>query len=159
MQTKIKIYLCPGFEHKITVQASPKVDKRKTQGSESTTPPASPGVIPRLRAIRCKCKHLKWTQTSLHVWLTWRLSLSDADRRQQDLGSQRRVQEGGPDEQQEERTDLGTQLHPPERKSWWRRKVRAQPTYSCDIEIWPKRKQAAQTARVKLSPSCLPNSE
>eukprot|EP00064_Thunnus_orientalis_P008623 superscaffoldBa00001039_g8646 len=40
------------FEHKITVQASPSVDKRKTQGSESTTPPASPGVIPRLRAIR-----------------------------------------------------------------------------------------------------------
>lgn len=65
------MYLCPGFEHKITVQASPKVDKRKTQGSESTTPPASPGVIPRLRAIRCKCKHLKWAQTSLHVWLTW----------------------------------------------------------------------------------------
>lgn len=43
-----------GFEHKITVQASPSVDKRKTQGSESTTPPASPGVIPRLRAIRCE---------------------------------------------------------------------------------------------------------
>ncbi|CAF97434.1 unnamed protein product, partial [Tetraodon nigroviridis] len=46
------ISLPSGFEHKITVQASPKVDKRKTQGSESTTPPASPGVIPRLRAIR-----------------------------------------------------------------------------------------------------------
>uniref|UniRef100_H2TRX3 Mitogen-activated protein kinase kinase kinase n=1 Tax=Takifugu rubripes TaxID=31033 RepID=H2TRX3_TAKRU len=46
------ISLPSGFEHKITVQASPKVDKRKPQGSESTTPPASPGVIPRLRAIR-----------------------------------------------------------------------------------------------------------
>ncbi|CAB1347569.1 unnamed protein product, partial [Coregonus sp. 'balchen'] len=33
-------------------RASPSVDKRKPQGSESTTPPASPGVIPRLRAIR-----------------------------------------------------------------------------------------------------------
>ncbi|KAG8001983.1 Mitogen-activated protein kinase kinase kinase 10 [Nibea albiflora] len=44
------ISLPSGFEHKITVQASPSVDKRK--GSESTTPPASPGVIPRLRAIR-----------------------------------------------------------------------------------------------------------
>ena len=44
--------VCAGFEHKITVQASPSVDKRKLQGSESTTPPASPGVIPRLRAIR-----------------------------------------------------------------------------------------------------------
>ncbi|XP_066540635.1 mitogen-activated protein kinase kinase kinase 10 [Hoplias malabaricus] len=46
------ISLPSDFEHKITVQASPSVDKRKTQGSESTTPPASPGVIPRLRAIR-----------------------------------------------------------------------------------------------------------
>uniref|UniRef100_A0A3Q3D8F1 Mitogen-activated protein kinase kinase kinase n=1 Tax=Hippocampus comes TaxID=109280 RepID=A0A3Q3D8F1_HIPCM len=46
------ISLPSGFEHKITVQASPSVDKRKAQGSESTTPPASPGVIPRLRAIR-----------------------------------------------------------------------------------------------------------
>ncbi|TRY60005.1 hypothetical protein DNTS_034660, partial [Danionella cerebrum] len=46
------ISLPSGFEHKITVQASPSVDKRKGQGSESTTPPASPGVIPRLRAIR-----------------------------------------------------------------------------------------------------------
>ncbi|KAM6973581.1 mitogen-activated protein kinase kinase kinase 10 [Aplochiton taeniatus] len=42
------ISLPSGFEHKITVQA----DKRKAQGNESTTPPASPGVIPRLRAIR-----------------------------------------------------------------------------------------------------------
>ncbi|XP_076846374.1 mitogen-activated protein kinase kinase kinase 10 [Brachyhypopomus gauderio] len=46
------ISLPSDFEHKITVQASPSVDKRKTQGSESTTPPASPGVMPRLRAIR-----------------------------------------------------------------------------------------------------------
>ncbi|KAK7152264.1 hypothetical protein R3I94_008556 [Phoxinus phoxinus] len=46
------ISLPSGFEHKITVQASPSVDKRKGQGSESTTPPASPGVMPRLRAIR-----------------------------------------------------------------------------------------------------------
>lgn len=46
------ISLPSGFEHKITVQASPSVDKRKTHCSESTTPPASPGVIPRLRAIR-----------------------------------------------------------------------------------------------------------
>lgn len=62
----VKHTFCPGFEHKITVQASPKVDKRKTQGSESTTPPASPGVIPRLRAIRCKREHLKRTQNTLH---------------------------------------------------------------------------------------------
>lgn len=51
-----------GFEHKITVQASPSVDKRKAQGSENTTPPASPGVIPRLRAIRCECEYVKKPQ-------------------------------------------------------------------------------------------------
>lgn len=39
-----------GFEHKITVQASPTLDKRK--GSDGTSPPASPSIIPRLRAIR-----------------------------------------------------------------------------------------------------------
>ncbi|CAL8375530.1 unnamed protein product, partial [Gadus morhua 'NCC'] len=44
------ISLPSGFEHKITVQASPSGDKRK--GAENTTPPASPGVMPRLRAIR-----------------------------------------------------------------------------------------------------------
>ncbi|EHH59586.1 hypothetical protein EGM_09731, partial [Macaca fascicularis] len=40
----------PGFEHKITVQASPTLDKRK--GSDGASPPASPSIIPRLRAIR-----------------------------------------------------------------------------------------------------------
>ncbi|MBN3319124.1 M3K10 kinase, partial [Atractosteus spatula] len=48
-----RISLPSGFEHKITVQASPSVDKRKGQGgSDRTTPPGSPVVIPRLRAIR-----------------------------------------------------------------------------------------------------------
>lgn len=41
-----------GFEHKITVQASPTLDKRK--GSDGASPPASPSIIPRLRAIRCE---------------------------------------------------------------------------------------------------------
>ncbi|ELK30309.1 Mitogen-activated protein kinase kinase kinase 10 [Myotis davidii] len=44
------ISLPSGFEHKITVQASPTLDKRK--GSDGTSPPASPSIIPRLRAIR-----------------------------------------------------------------------------------------------------------
>ncbi|XP_066560129.1 mitogen-activated protein kinase kinase kinase 10 [Amia ocellicauda] len=48
-----RISLPSGFEHKITVQASPSVDKRKGQGgSDRTTPPGSPVIIPRLRAIR-----------------------------------------------------------------------------------------------------------
>ncbi|KAK2498645.1 hypothetical protein MC885_004808 [Smutsia gigantea] len=37
-------------KHKITVQASPTLDKRK--GSDGASPPASPSIIPRLRAIR-----------------------------------------------------------------------------------------------------------
>ncbi|GAB1291783.1 Mitogen-activated protein kinase kinase kinase 10 [Apodemus speciosus] len=44
------ISLPSGFEHKITVQASPTLDKRK--GSDGASPPASPSIIPRLRAIR-----------------------------------------------------------------------------------------------------------
>lgn len=44
------ISLPSGFEHKITVQASPTLDKRK--GSNGASPPASPSIIPRLRAIR-----------------------------------------------------------------------------------------------------------
>uniref|UniRef100_G3U432 Mitogen-activated protein kinase kinase kinase 10 n=1 Tax=Loxodonta africana TaxID=9785 RepID=G3U432_LOXAF len=47
------ISLPSGFEHKITVQASPTLDKRK--GSDGASPPASPSIIPRLRAIRCEC--------------------------------------------------------------------------------------------------------
>ncbi|XP_042201365.1 mitogen-activated protein kinase kinase kinase 10 [Callorhinchus milii] len=46
-----RISLPSGFEHKITVQASPTVDKRKGPGVEGS-PPASPILIPRLRAIR-----------------------------------------------------------------------------------------------------------
>ncbi|XP_036989373.2 mitogen-activated protein kinase kinase kinase 10 isoform X2 [Artibeus jamaicensis] len=44
------ISLPSGFEHKITVQASPTLDKRK--GPAGASPPASPSIIPRLRAIR-----------------------------------------------------------------------------------------------------------
>lgn len=44
------------------------------------------------------------------------VSLSDTERRQQDVGAQRCVQEGRPGDQQEERTHLGTELHPPERE-------------------------------------------
>ncbi|XP_055519596.1 mitogen-activated protein kinase kinase kinase 10 isoform X2 [Leucoraja erinacea] len=47
-----RISLPSGFEHKITVQASPTVDKRKGQGPDGLSPPCSPLVIPRLRAIR-----------------------------------------------------------------------------------------------------------
>ncbi|XP_029426926.1 LOW QUALITY PROTEIN: mitogen-activated protein kinase kinase kinase 10 [Rhinatrema bivittatum] len=47
-----RISLPSGFEHKITVQASPTLDKCKGQGVNGSSPPGSPNIIPRLRAIR-----------------------------------------------------------------------------------------------------------
>ncbi|XP_072405595.1 mitogen-activated protein kinase kinase kinase 10 [Chiloscyllium punctatum] len=47
-----RISLPSGFEHKITVQASPTVDKWKGQATDGSSPPGSPIIIPRLRAIR-----------------------------------------------------------------------------------------------------------
>ncbi|XP_037740274.1 mitogen-activated protein kinase kinase kinase 10 [Chelonia mydas] len=47
-----RISLPSGFQHKITVQASPTLDKRKGTGANGASPPASPIIIPRLRAIR-----------------------------------------------------------------------------------------------------------
>nr|XP_060639652.1 mitogen-activated protein kinase kinase kinase 10 [Anolis sagrei ordinatus] len=47
-----RISLPSGFEHKITVQASPTLDRRKGLGSNGASPPGSPNIIPRLRAIR-----------------------------------------------------------------------------------------------------------
>ncbi|MGH0147237.1 UNVERIFIED_CONTAM: hypothetical protein FKN15_051247 [Acipenser sinensis] len=40
------------FQHKITVQASPTMDKRRSLNSNSSSPPSSPTLIPRLRAIQ-----------------------------------------------------------------------------------------------------------
>ncbi|XP_032651499.2 mitogen-activated protein kinase kinase kinase 10 [Chelonoidis abingdonii] len=47
-----RISLPSGFQHKITVQASPTLDKWKDPGANGTSPPVSPIIIPRLRAIR-----------------------------------------------------------------------------------------------------------
>lgn len=46
--------LVTDFQHKFTVQASPTMDKRKSLISSCSSPPASPTIIPRLRAIQCK---------------------------------------------------------------------------------------------------------
>ncbi|KAF6351747.1 mitogen-activated protein kinase kinase kinase 9 [Rhinolophus ferrumequinum] len=40
------------FQHKFTVQASPTMDKRKSLVNSRSSPPASPTIIPRLRAIQ-----------------------------------------------------------------------------------------------------------
>uniref|UniRef100_A0A8C0R8W7 Mitogen-activated protein kinase kinase kinase n=1 Tax=Canis lupus dingo TaxID=286419 RepID=A0A8C0R8W7_CANLU len=47
-----RISLPSDFQHKITVQASPNLDKRRSLNSNGSSPPSSPTVIPRLRAIQ-----------------------------------------------------------------------------------------------------------
>ncbi|XP_066553381.1 mitogen-activated protein kinase kinase kinase 21 isoform X2 [Amia ocellicauda] len=47
-----RISLPSDFQHKITVQASPTMDKRRSLNSNSSSPPSSPTLIPRLRAIQ-----------------------------------------------------------------------------------------------------------
>ncbi|XP_064174237.1 mitogen-activated protein kinase kinase kinase 21 isoform X1 [Anguilla rostrata] len=47
-----RISLPSDFQHKITVQASPTMDKRRSFNSSSSSPPSSPTLIPRLRAIQ-----------------------------------------------------------------------------------------------------------
>ncbi|XP_016326615.1 mitogen-activated protein kinase kinase kinase MLK4-like [Sinocyclocheilus anshuiensis] len=48
LRTKEKV----NFQHKITVQASPTMDKRRSLNSTNSSPPSSPTLIPRLRAIQ-----------------------------------------------------------------------------------------------------------
>uniref|UniRef100_A0A4W4DPX2 Mitogen-activated protein kinase kinase kinase n=1 Tax=Electrophorus electricus TaxID=8005 RepID=A0A4W4DPX2_ELEEL len=47
-----RISLPSDFQHKITVQASPNLDRRRSLLGSSSTPPSSPPVLPRLRAIQ-----------------------------------------------------------------------------------------------------------
>ncbi|XP_060031525.1 mitogen-activated protein kinase kinase kinase 9 isoform X2 [Erinaceus europaeus] len=47
-----RISLPSDFQHKFTVQASPTMDKRKSLLNSRSSPPASPTIIPRLRAIQ-----------------------------------------------------------------------------------------------------------
>ncbi|NXP76729.1 M3K21 kinase, partial [Ramphastos sulfuratus] len=48
-----RISLPSDFQHKITVQASPNLDKRRSLNSNNSSPSSSPTIIPRLRAIQC----------------------------------------------------------------------------------------------------------
>ncbi|KAJ7416595.1 Mitogen-activated protein kinase kinase kinase MLK4 [Willisornis vidua] len=54
-----RISLPSDFQHKITVQASPNLDKRRSLNSNSSSPSSSPTIIPRLRAIQCVCTDKK----------------------------------------------------------------------------------------------------
>ncbi|XP_029926488.1 mitogen-activated protein kinase kinase kinase 21 isoform X2 [Myripristis murdjan] len=60
-----RISLPSDFQHKITVQASPSMDKRRSLHSTSSSPPSSPTLIPRLRAIQLT-SHMR--RDSLYVY-------------------------------------------------------------------------------------------
>ncbi|XP_030628217.1 mitogen-activated protein kinase kinase kinase 9 [Chanos chanos] len=47
-----RISLPSDFQHKITVQASPSLDRRRSLLGSSFSPPTSPPILPRLRAIQ-----------------------------------------------------------------------------------------------------------
>uniref|UniRef100_A0A667ZN50 Mitogen-activated protein kinase kinase kinase n=1 Tax=Myripristis murdjan TaxID=586833 RepID=A0A667ZN50_9TELE len=49
-----RISLPSDFQHKITVQASPSHDRRRSLLSSGSSPPTSPPILPRLRAIQRK---------------------------------------------------------------------------------------------------------
>ncbi|XP_033873176.2 mitogen-activated protein kinase kinase kinase 21-like isoform X2 [Acipenser ruthenus] len=51
-----RISLPSDFQHKITVQASPTMEKRRSLNSNNSSPPSSPTLIPRLRAIQLSFK-------------------------------------------------------------------------------------------------------
>ncbi|XP_038592706.1 mitogen-activated protein kinase kinase kinase 21 isoform X1 [Micropterus salmoides] len=60
-----RISLPSDFQHKITVQASPSMDKRRSLHSTTSSPPSSPTLIPRLRAIQLTSHRQR---DSLHVY-------------------------------------------------------------------------------------------
>ncbi|XP_037688330.1 mitogen-activated protein kinase kinase kinase 9 isoform X3 [Choloepus didactylus] len=66
-----RISLPSDFQHKFTVQASPTMDKRKSLINSCSSPPASPTIIPRLRAIQYPIQHLLFTVTPGESSKTW----------------------------------------------------------------------------------------
>ncbi|XP_007891611.2 mitogen-activated protein kinase kinase kinase 9 [Callorhinchus milii] len=65
-----RISLPSDFQHKITVQASPTLDKRKSLISSSSSPPVSPTIIPRLRAIQLTAgeSNKNWGRNAAFQW-------------------------------------------------------------------------------------------
>lgn len=63
MHTHVFVFPQADFQHKFTVQASPTMDKRKSLINSRSSPPASPTIIPRLRAIQCETlSQISWGQ-------------------------------------------------------------------------------------------------
>ncbi|XP_041921354.1 mitogen-activated protein kinase kinase kinase 21 isoform X2 [Alosa sapidissima] len=63
-----RISLPSDFQHKITVQASPSMDKRRSLNSTSSSPPSSPTMIPRLRAIQLSTRTETVRRDSMYVY-------------------------------------------------------------------------------------------
>uniref|UniRef100_A0A3B1KIF4 Mitogen-activated protein kinase kinase kinase n=1 Tax=Astyanax mexicanus TaxID=7994 RepID=A0A3B1KIF4_ASTMX len=63
-----RISLPSDFQHKITVQASPSMEKRRSLNSNSSSPPSSPTLIPRLRAIQLSCPSDSLQRDSIYVY-------------------------------------------------------------------------------------------
>ncbi|XP_005345951.1 mitogen-activated protein kinase kinase kinase 21 [Microtus ochrogaster] len=62
-----RISLPSDFQHKITVQASPTLDKRRSSDSRLCSPPSSPLMLPRLRAIQLTSEesHKTWGRNAV----------------------------------------------------------------------------------------------
>ncbi|KAK3573317.1 hypothetical protein QTP86_022683 [Hemibagrus guttatus] len=63
-----RISLPSDFQHKITVQASPSMEKRRSLNSTSSSPPSSPTLIPRLRAIQLNRLSDSTQRNSIYVY-------------------------------------------------------------------------------------------
>ncbi|KAF5900706.1 mitogen-activated protein kinase kinase kinase 21-like isoform X1, partial [Clarias magur] len=63
-----RISLPSDFQHKITVQASPSMEKRRSLNSNSSSPPSSPTLIPRLRAIQLSRSSDLTQRNSIYVY-------------------------------------------------------------------------------------------
>nr|XP_023687221.1 mitogen-activated protein kinase kinase kinase 21-like isoform X1 [Paramormyrops kingsleyae]XP_023687305.1 mitogen-activated protein kinase kinase kinase 21-like isoform X1 [Paramormyrops kingsleyae] len=63
-----RISLPSDFQHKITVQASPTMDKRRSLNSNTSSPPSSPTLIPRLRAIQLSTPTDPARRDSMYVY-------------------------------------------------------------------------------------------
>nr|XP_021578781.2 mitogen-activated protein kinase kinase kinase 21 [Ictidomys tridecemlineatus] len=101
-----RISLPSDFQHKITVQASPSLDKRRSPDSRSRSPPSSPAMLPRLRAIQL---------TSDESNKTWGRNATFQQGEFEDVGRnfKRKGCTWGPNSvQMQERTDVRERIRP-----------------------------------------------
>ncbi|XP_053123871.1 mitogen-activated protein kinase kinase kinase 9 isoform X3 [Hemicordylus capensis] len=85
-----RISLPSDFQHKFTVQASPTMDKRKSLISSCSSPPASPTIIPRLRAIQLT------PSESIKTWGRSSVSQKEEEEREEKRGQKKKGRTWGP---------------------------------------------------------------